>query len=83
MSWLLPFAVAIWVFFSRRNTYNIYINPEPEYFYKSDEEFQKEQIAKHHPELLYQLLTKEYEAGLIHKIDYDKAIESLIKDIDI
>ena len=83
MIWAFTLAVCIWVFFQRRNTYNIYINPEPEYFYKSDEEFDREQIIKHHPELLYQLLNKEYEAGLIHKADYDKAIENLIKDISI
>jgi len=71
------------MFFQRRNTYNIYINPEPEYFYKSDDEFAREQVAKYHPELLYQLLTKQYEAGIIDKTTYDKAIESLIKDISI
>ena len=83
MIWVFPLAVCIWVFFQRRNTYNIYINPEPEYFYKTDEEFVREQIAKHHPELLYQLLTKQYEAGQISKSEYDKAIELLIKDISI
>ena len=84
MIWVFPLSVLIWVFFAKRKaTYNIYINPEPEYFYKSDAEFEREQIAKYHPELLYQLLTKEYEAGLIHKVDYEKAIDNLIKDITI
>lgn len=58
-------------------------NPKPEYFYKSDAEFAKEQLAKYHPELLYQLASKQYERGDISKKDYDKAIESLIKDIII
>lgn len=83
MEWLIPLTVCIWVFCKRRNTYNIYVNPEPEYFYKSAEQFAEEQLLKNHPELLYQLATKQYEAGEITKAEYDKAIESLIKDITI
>lgn len=76
-------ALVIYLLFYSRKTYNIYVNPEPEYFYKSDAQFQKEQVAKHHPELFYQLVSKQYEQGLINKVEYDKAVESLIKDITI
>lgn len=74
MSWLIAFFV--YLFFNKRKN-------EPEYFYKSNEKFAQEQVIKHHPELLYQLASKQYESGEISKTDYDKAIDSLIKDIVI
>lgn len=77
MEWLIPLFI---VLFFRRKTTNIY---HTEYFYKSPEQFAEEQLLKNHPELLYQLATKQYEAGEITKAEYDKAIESLIKDITI
>lgn len=77
MEWVFPLAILL---FFRRKNYNIY---HTEYFYKSPEQFAEEQLLKHHPELLYQLATKQFEAGQISKAEYDKAIESLIKDITI
>lgn len=80
MDWLFPLFLLL---LFRRKTYNIYVNPQPEYYYKSAAEFAKEQVIKHHPELQYQLLAKQYELGLIDKATYDKAIDGLIKDITI
>ena len=55
----------------------------PKYFYKTDAQFQIEQAAKYHPEILYDVLTKQYKRGDISKAKYDKAIDALIKDISI
>ncbi len=73
MSW--DIVLAICLVFRKRE--------KQEYYYKTDAEFQREQVIKHHPELQYQLVSKQYEQGLIDKHTYDKAIESLIKDIVI
>lgn len=77
MEWLIPLVILL---FFRRKTYNTHVT---QYFYKTDAEFAQEQLEKYHPELLYQLATKQYEQGQITKDQYDKAIESLIKDIVI
>lgn len=77
MIWI-PMFICLW--FLRRKTHNTYVT---QYFYKSDAQFAQEQLEKYHPELLYQLAAKQYEAGEISKKDYDKAVESLIKDITI
>lgn len=53
-----------------------------EYFYKTNAQFLKEQQAKR-PELAYEILYLKYKIGEISKEEYEKSIDSLIKDISI
>lgn len=47
------------------------------------EQFAEKQLWDSCPELRYEILGEQLERGEIHKADYDKAIENLIKDITI
>jgi hypothetical protein len=47
------------------------------------EQFAEKELYDSCPELRYEILREQFERGEIHKVDYDNAIENLIKDITI